>query len=96
MNTNKPTPKQCESLLRNVVKNLKDGIVMNAGLEFVSDCNKANIDLGPLALTLLESTKSNEVLEIVCGYPWMPSKIQELRKYPDKVMELLGIKSTLN
>jgi hypothetical protein len=86
MNTIKPTPEQCELLLRNVVGNLKNGNVMKAGLDFVSDCNKAKIELGPLAFMLLSSTKSNEVLGIVCGYPWMPIDIQKHHNHPNKIM----------
>ena len=70
----------CRFMFKRVMEYVNNNDVKNAGISFASDCNKKGIDLGFLSMLFFRQTDKNELIKLVCGYPFMPP---DLRQYYD-------------
>ena len=74
----------CRFMFKRVMEYLNKNDVKNAGVSFVSDCNKKEIDLGILTMLFFSQTDKNELIKLVCGYPFMPPDLRQYYDNPEK------------
>lgn len=76
----------CRFMFKRVMDYINENKIREAGLSFLSDCDKKNIDLGILKMMFLYQTNKYDLIKLICGYPFMPSDLRIYYDDPEKAM----------
>lgn len=74
----------CRLMFKKVMEYLQKDEVQLAGSTFACDCNKMNIDLGPIKCLFFCQSDKNELIKLISGYSFMPSDIKQYYYNPEK------------
>jgi hypothetical protein len=78
--------KYCRWMFQRVMEYVNRNKIKEAGISFVSDCHKRDIDLGFLEMMLFHQSDKYSLIKLICGYSFMPPEFQKYYDNPEQAL----------
>ena len=87
----------CRWMFTRVMAYINENKIQEAALSFLSDCDKEDINLGILHMLFINQTNKYDLIQLICGYSFMPSDLSIYYDNPEKAfLEIQNILKSKN